>query len=428
VKRRASLAVALALAHARAASAQDEEPQPPAEPPPTEPEPSPTTTPQEVPPPPAPPRATRFGDAGQFVVTDSSALGVGLARRDANNYSVGIEISPGIDWFIVDRVSLGVDIDFTFSEAKISGRKTDTLSFASGPRVGYVIPLGEKWSLYPRLSVGVRSVHLLSGSASDQPTVAVAGGGQVATATDSQSVSSSATIGWLSLFAPFLYHAAPHFFVGAGPSLYHQFGKAPPLSSVAASDYTRLGARVVIGGWWGGESPPPAAAPAEPPRQFGRARQVVLTGETGASFAYAFRQGIHRSEVTFAPGADWFVADHLSIGGAFALTKISDSEDVTVTRANDYFAAAIGPRVGVEMTLSSSLSLYPRASVFVGDEESGGTGGTLLYFSLYAPLLLHIADHFFVGFGPYVSRDFVRYGTNNEEFRVGANLLVGGWL
>ena len=51
---------------------------------------------------------------------------------------------------------------------------------------------------------------------------------------------SSNTATSLTLFAPFLYHPAPHFFVGLGPSF--QLG-------LSGGDYKQYGLDFTLGGW-----------------------------------------------------------------------------------------------------------------------------------------------------------------------------------
>ena len=96
----------------------------------------------------------------------------------------------------------------------------------------------------------------------------------------------------------------------------------------------------------------------------------------------------------------------------------------------------------VELPLGRALSWYPRASMGLGaqwsDEGYGAArsrwSSVELYVGLYAPLLVHVASHFFVGFGPFVQRDlsnaFTPGGLQQQfpESYFGASLVVGGWL
>jgi hypothetical protein len=112
------------------------------------------------------------------------------------------------------------------------------------------------------------------------------------------------------------------------------------------------------------------------------------------------------------------------------------------TVTNETFGIGIAPRAGIDITVSSSLSLYPRASLSLGyggyDEKSAGnenkTTDPYVSVGLYAPLLAHLAPHWFVGFGPTIAHDLthpysyplVTY--QNRQTTFGAALSVGGWL
>ena len=60
----------------------------------------------------------------------------------------------------------------------------------------------------------------------------------------------------------------------------------------------------------------------------------------------------------------------------------------------------------------------------------GDYGETAAWIEVYAPLLIHPAPHFFVGFGPDVFIDVIHDvgGTENRRVYWGATSLVGGWL
>ena len=70
------------------------------------------------------------------------------------------------------------------------------------------------------------------------------------------------------------------------------------------------------------------------------------------------------------------------------------------------------------------------------DERSGSksnsASSTVVTLSLYAPVLVHVATHAFVGLGPFVAHDAVRRADDrprdNAATRVGASLVVGGWV
>lgn len=67
------------------------------------------------------------------------------------------------------------------------------------------------------------------------------------------------------------------------------------------------------------------------------------------------------------------------------------------------------------------------------EQEDGlfRTQSDVLNASIIVPAMLHLASHFFVGFGPAVSEDLVHTEATGPEVRrtaFGATSLIGGWL
>jgi hypothetical protein len=137
------------------------------------------------------PAGTVFGGAGQVAVsTDFS-----LAFVHENETST-LLLAPAVDYFFLPQLSLGGQVLFSYSS---SGDVSRTM-VGIGPRVGYNIPLTPMFSLYPR--AGFAFTHVTD-SAQAGPV----------------DVSRSANYLGLFLYAPFLFHPVPHFFIGLGPSL-----------------------------------------------------------------------------------------------------------------------------------------------------------------------------------------------------------------
>jgi hypothetical protein len=102
-------------------------------------------------------------------------------------------------------------------------------------------------------------------------------------------------------------------------------------------------------------------------------------------------------------------------------------------------------RLGVNIPIVRRLSLYPIANIGfeaeIIDTNDGGSdtkeSEQALFVGLFAPLLVHPAEHFFVGFGPSISHDLSREfsfplqspnPTSNRATSLGAGLVLGGWL
>ena len=195
----------------------------------------------------APPAVTeRFGRRGQYVLTGATSLGFSsTAYSHSEASSVAFSISPGVDFFVADHVSLGLDFTYGYNDTTGYGAdgsvvEISTSSYGLGARLGLNLPLGDVFSIYFRTTVGFSEANskesLISG-----PSYSVASGPLPVNENHSRGA-------YLVLYAPLLVHLAPHFFVGAGPSLYHDLSR-----TIDHVDYqnlrTTLGAGFVIGGW-----------------------------------------------------------------------------------------------------------------------------------------------------------------------------------
>jgi hypothetical protein len=303
------------------------------------------------------------------------------------------------------------------------------------------LTISESVSFYPRVTFGAESVH------QDQQLLS---GQSISTASSAFGSSSQTNTGaWLNVFAPLLLHPRQHFFIGLGPRVFHGFAKTVGVADVGG-ERTRVGAGLIVGGHWGGEpeethaGAPSTEAPPPRERRFGEAGEVVLSGELSASLDSLTYRGSDAQYVSagFAPGFDVFVANHLSLGVDFAVSYGSTTGYGSDGSRIDYTTTSYGiaPRVGVDVPIASSLSLYPRAELGFGtltqDETSTNSYEnkhtiSRVWVSLYAPLLVHPAPHFFVGFGPLVLHELSssdQYQKDNRRTTIGASLLLGGWL
>jgi hypothetical protein len=81
-----------------------------------------------------------------------------------------IGFSPAVDYFVMDRLSVGARIDFLAfrqsNDSQGSSRRTTGYSLSAQPRVGYVVRLDDSLSLWPRLGIGYGTSHQDSESAS----------------------------------------------------------------------------------------------------------------------------------------------------------------------------------------------------------------------------------------------------------------------
>ncbi len=404
---------------------------------------------QKAPVAPEPP-SPRFGERGEIVLTASSggANGAGISYAQysgslATYLSGSFEV--GLDYFLVSHFSLGFDVSAGFANntgygADSSLVQTKSTSVSGGLRFGADLPLGDTFSFYPRLTLGVLDSHRSESLVSGQ-SLSVAG-----SAVGSPETSQVGP--WMNLYAPLLVHPTSHFFFGAGPRLAHTFANTTGAAPGVSGQPTTLGASFVIGGWWGGDEAAPSTPIAAPAsglreRRFGDQGTFVITSETSGYALSATYAGTNASSLSVyvSPGFDYFVADHVSIGvdlwGSYGNTVGFDASGAKVTQSSTSFGLA--PRFGVDVPVSDSVSWYPRAEIGAGpivqNESSNGASNDhtsmRVFVSAEAPILFHAARHFFAGAGPTVYHDLSQVdqnGTSNAGTQFGASVLVGGWL
>jgi hypothetical protein len=418
----------------------------------TETEPSTSEVPSETSAETREPFAAPFGTRGQWLITESSSIGISSSSFDGSQASrFSATFSPGVDYFFVRNVSVGLDLGFAYGDAKgygADGSLVDTRSttLSGGVRLGWNLPLGRRFSWYPRLTVGFESIHheqsLVMGN-----TISVVNSPLGYPAT-------TETGPWINANLPLLLHVAPHFFFGAGPRFFAEFGHAQGGPDVGGQRIS-AGFGVDVGGTFGGapssfEDSVAERRPPEPPirGRFGQSNEFVFDGEVSADISYTAYLGTNSSGlgVAFEPSFDYFVDDHVSLGVAPALSYSSASGIDPITQARVETTVTgwgIEPRIGFDLPLSSHLSWYLRIGFVFGgqnwDEKSAGQANTystsLVAFHAFAPLLIHPAPHLFAGFGPAAYAELSNqysYGPDrsqqNRQTTVGASLVVGGWI
>ncbi len=184
------------------------------------------------------PSARRFGEAGEFVITNEEVLAgdyTTYAGTGAFEGTLSAEIA--VDWFAEDYVSIGAFVQASYAHTlgyEPSGATVtyERESFNTGPRVGVNIPFTRDLSLYPRVQLGFGRDAYNETDGVNQDTY-----------TDSSF--------WFSGSVPLLVHAASHFFVGLGPNFAHDFSRTAsfPNGASVQNRGTTIGAGLVVGGW-----------------------------------------------------------------------------------------------------------------------------------------------------------------------------------
>ncbi|HEX3901372.1 MAG TPA: hypothetical protein VH853_00895 [Polyangia bacterium] len=221
---------------------------------------------------------------------------------------------------------------------------------------------------------------------------------------------------------------------------------APPLQplapapSVVPPSTPELGGRIV-------PTPPPGEA------RFGDAGQFVFDSALSAELGHlGFSAGGSTTSLTIQPAFDYFGAPNLSVGVS-ALLRYIDNEPPTsggyVVLGTKDLTLGLSGAVGFNVWLGNRVSFWPRLSLgvswtreklsSVGPTPSNGAPfeivsptetQTVVVVELLAPFLLHLTQHFFVGFGPdlYIDLHNTFDGASNKRTFIGAASTVGGWF
>jgi hypothetical protein len=412
-------------------------------PPPPEPPPEPTAT-EPLPP--------RFGAPGEIAISGTSGLGASYTTYDGSQASsLSVSFGPAVDVFVARNVSLGLSAGVSYSDARGYGADgslvdTGSTTVSGAARVGVNVPISTWLSFWPRLMLGGEWVH---------QSVQTVNGGSASVVSSALGYPTTTRAGpWGEVVLPLTLHLAPHVFASFGPSVFHEFSDAQGGPDVGGQR-TSLGAFLDVGGWFGGprHDATSDAGGEEPPvipvHRFGSARDLVISNAfavQGFWISYA-GSGSTNTSIALTPGIDYFVANQFSVGISLN-ASYSGGTGVDSTTGNQvtfsHHSYGVAPRIGVDIPMGSFVSLWPMASLGFGagdySEHEGTSGGSystsFMWVSLYAPLLVHPASHFFVGLGPSVSHDLqntISYPNStataqNRSTTVGAGLIVGGVL
>ena len=394
------------------------------------------------------PPAAPFGTRGEWVVSGSTSLGGSWQKFDASSARFESAVfSPGLDWFVARDVSVGVGGTVSWSDNEgygADGSLVDSKYTAVrvGPRVGYALHLGRRVTLWPTGTLGLEwyreSQSLVSGSSLST------GGSPLGYPTTREFGP------WVGVDLPLLYHPMPHFFFGVDVDVFHDFANVQGGTEVGGQE-THVGFGFLLGGWFGGRAPPAEIEPAVATRlpRFGDAGDAVFSNELtlGGSWTGYAGSAARSYGGSLDLGLDYFIAEHVSIGasasGSLSSSRSTDaSTGSTLTTSSNGWG--ISGRLGIDVPLGRHASLWPRAALgfskytVVEDETSKLVNAeTITNVSLYAPVLVHPATHFFFGLGPSVTRNLSRAiaasssgsapSVQNPSTSVGAGAIVGGW-
>jgi hypothetical protein len=199
-------------------------------------------------------------------------------------------------------------------------------------------------------------------------------------------------------------------------------------------------------------SVPTVVAP-PPDARFGDTGEMVINGALSGSIGHLGYSSSGSSTTSFGiePAFDYFSSRNLS-QGASAFFRYNDSSS-GINLENKSVTFGITGHLAFNLWLGDRVSLWPRLAVGVWRSQatyyvppgtftvsvdgkpfsiSSGTeiSEDAVFVELYAPFLFHLAQHFFVGFGPQAYTDLFHSANSltNRRMFVGAESTIGGWF
>jgi hypothetical protein len=178
------------------------------------------------------------------------------------------------------------------------------------------------------------------------------------------------------------------------------------------------------------EAEQPLPPSAEGPR-FGSRHTLAISGDfVLAAQRYSSTSFSSETNVTVRPVLDYFVLDHLSVGGLVEFGYMGSPAPLNAAQ----LSFAFGPRVGYEIALADRFSLWPTVGtsyVRAWDRYNGQSVGparwTLNAFA-GADLIGQIAPHLYMGLGPYLTTQIARSGGDASGTGYGVTSTLGGWI
>jgi hypothetical protein len=160
----------------------------------------------------------RFGDRGTLAFGGDLGIGGEQGLDQGYDTRVDLELDPALDVFVAHRLSLGVGAVLSYSFARSSPSSS---LVAVSPRIGYALPMGRLFALWPRLSL------------------------DIAYATDPEGTGHRILSS--TLFVPVDAFVLPHLAVGIGPALTQQLVDRAGAANVPTTTTVQL--LVELAGW-----------------------------------------------------------------------------------------------------------------------------------------------------------------------------------
>ena len=165
----------------------------------------------------------------------------------------------------------------------------------------------------------------------------------------------------------------------------------------------------------------PAVAAASPSGVFGDKGQLTVSSDAGLSVSSTSTSGVSGSttNVTLRPALDYFVANNVSVGGFLGV-------EYTKVGGNHTTLFGIGPRVGYNLAFSERFSFWPKLGFsYSSSSSSGSKAASHLALNIFAPVMFHPVQHFFLGFGPALDTDL---SGDAKQTVIAGRLTIGGYF
>ncbi len=174
----------------------------------------------------------------------------------------------------------------------------------------------------------------------------------------------------------------------------------------------------------------PAVAANSPSGIFGERGQLTISSDAGLSISSTSTSGVDGSttKLTLRPALDYFVVNNVSVGGFVGL-------DYTSTSGAHATTFAIGPRVGYNFAFAERFSFWPKLGFSYSSSSTtidtpvppatASISGNHLALNVFAPVMFHPVQHFFLGFGPALDTDLTG---DAKQTAIAGRLTIGGWL
>jgi hypothetical protein len=142
--------------------------------------------------------------------------------------------------------------------------------------------------------------------------------------------------------------------------------------------------------------------------------QSYNAGSPTPSFFFE-KQASGGSSLLIQPGVDYFIGNGISVGGVVGFGFASGTPNTTTVK--------LGARAGFNQGLNEHVTFWPTVGIdgsYIHNNASSSTAAL----EVFAPFLYHVAPHFFLGAGPFLSY-LVKGGPDTQY---GLDLVIGGWL